>query len=128
MPELMRVHFRQPGNPGSMVDDVVDARRSHASVAADPELWQVGQSMPFSDPEVAVERLGGLAADRQRPRAAALAQHPDDPLIQVHVIHSHAEDVLPFSVLVDKNGSVVGEITGLETTADWERRIEELLK
>jgi thiol-disulfide isomerase/thioredoxin len=38
------------------------------------------------------------------------------------------QDVLPFSILVDKNGLVVGEITGLETTADWERRIEELLK
>ena len=38
------------------------------------------------------------------------------------------QDVLPFSILVDKSGSVVGEITGLETTADWERRIEALLK
>ena len=38
------------------------------------------------------------------------------------------EEMLPFSILVDKNGIVVGQITGLETTADWERRIEELLK
>jgi cytochrome c biogenesis protein CcmG/thiol:disulfide interchange protein DsbE len=38
------------------------------------------------------------------------------------------EEVLPFSILVDRTGAVVGEITGIETTADWERRIEELLK
>lgn len=38
------------------------------------------------------------------------------------------QDMLPFSILVDKTGTVVGQITGLETTADWERRIEELLK
>jgi len=38
------------------------------------------------------------------------------------------EEVLPFSILIDKTGSVVGEITGIETTADWERRIESLLK
>ena len=38
------------------------------------------------------------------------------------------QDVLPFSVLVDRTGTVVGQITGLETTADWKRRIEDLLK
>jgi thiol-disulfide isomerase/thioredoxin len=38
------------------------------------------------------------------------------------------QDMLPFSILVDRNGVVVGQITGLETTGDWERRIEELLK
>ena len=38
------------------------------------------------------------------------------------------EDALPFSILIDKTGAVVGEITGIETTADWERRIEALLK
>jgi len=38
------------------------------------------------------------------------------------------QEVLPFSILVDRSGTVVGEITGVETTADWERRIEALLK
>ncbi len=36
--------------------------------------------------------------------------------------------VLPFSVLVDKTGTIVGQITGLETTPAWESRIEDLLK
>jgi thiol-disulfide isomerase/thioredoxin len=35
---------------------------------------------------------------------------------------------LPFSLLVDKSGNVVGQITGLETTAGWESHIEGLLK
>jgi hypothetical protein len=34
--------------------------------------------------------LRGLAADRQCPWAAALAQHPDDPLIQIDVVQGHA--------------------------------------
>jgi len=42
--------------------------------------------------------------------------------------HLGYQEVLPFSILVDKSGTVVGEITGIETTADWERRIEALLK
>jgi cytochrome c biogenesis protein CcmG/thiol:disulfide interchange protein DsbE len=42
--------------------------------------------------------------------------------------HLGYQEVLPFSILVDKTGTVVGEITGIETTADWERRIESLLK
>lgn len=38
------------------------------------------------------------------------------------------QGVLPLSILVDRNGMEAGRITGLETTADWERRIEGLLK
>lgn len=36
-------------------------------------------------------------------------------------------DLLPFSVLVHADGTVAGQVTGLKTTADWERRIEALL-
>ena len=42
--------------------------------------------------------------------------------------HLGYQDVLPFSILVDRSGTVVDQITGIETTADWERRIEALLK
>jgi len=38
------------------------------------------------------------------------------------------EGTLPFSLLIDKSGAVVAQITGLETTAGWESRIEGLLK
>jgi hypothetical protein len=51
---------------------------------------QVAQTMPFPGPQVAVERLGGLAADRQHPGPAALAEHPHDPLVQVDVVQRHA--------------------------------------
>ena len=35
---------------------------------------------------------------------------------------------LPFSLLIDKSGTIVAQITGLETTAGWESHIESLLK
>jgi hypothetical protein len=47
--------------------------------------------MPFPGPQIAVQCLRGLAADGQRPRSAALAQHPDDPLVQVDVAEGHAD-------------------------------------
>src|SRR4029453_3958437 len=42
-----------------------------------------------------VERLGGLAADRQRPRPATLAQHPHNPLVQVDIVQGHADTFGP---------------------------------
>jgi thiol-disulfide isomerase/thioredoxin len=38
------------------------------------------------------------------------------------------QDVLPFSVLVARDGTIVSQITGLKTTADWERRIVAILQ
>ena len=38
------------------------------------------------------------------------------------------DDTLPFSILIARDGTIAGQITGLETTADWEKRIEALLK
>jgi hypothetical protein len=58
-------------------------------------MRQVGQSVPVPCPSVAVEGVGGLAADRQRPRAAAPSQHPDDPLVQVDVVQGHASALGP---------------------------------
>jgi thiol-disulfide isomerase/thioredoxin len=36
--------------------------------------------------------------------------------------------LLPFSILVRPDGTVAGQVTGLKTTADWEERIESLLR
>jgi hypothetical protein len=36
VPELMGVHGREASGPGSIVDHLVDARRRHGPVAADP--------------------------------------------------------------------------------------------
>ena len=69
------MHGRQPGGPGPVVDDLVHAGRGHGPVAPDPLVRQVvAQPVLVADPQVAVERLSGLAADRQRPESAALAQ------------------------------------------------------
>jgi len=38
------------------------------------------------------------------------------------------EDTLPFSILVRRDGTIAAQITGIEPTSDWERRIEALLK
>jgi hypothetical protein len=39
--------------------------------------------------------LERFAPDRQCPGSSALTQHPDDPLVQVHVIESHAGTLGP---------------------------------
>ena len=36
--------------------------------------------------------------------------------------------LLPFSILVLADGTVAGQITGLKSTADWEKRIEALIQ
>jgi hypothetical protein len=51
--------------------------------------------MPIPGPQVAIECLSGFAPDRQCPGSSALTQHPDDPLVQVHVIESHAGTLGP---------------------------------
>jgi thiol-disulfide isomerase/thioredoxin len=38
------------------------------------------------------------------------------------------DDTLPFSIFIRRDGIVAGEVTGLETTASWEKRIEDLLR
>lgn len=38
------------------------------------------------------------------------------------------QGLLPFSVLVESDGTITGQVTGLKRTADWERRIEALLQ
>jgi site-specific recombinase XerD len=91
VPKLVRVHFRQPRRSGAVVDDLIDPRGGHGPVAADPEVGQMGEPMLLPSPQVAVERLGGLAADRERPGAAALAEHPHHPLVQVNVVQRHAD-------------------------------------
>jgi hypothetical protein len=62
----------------------------------------VGQPVPFSCPQVAVERLGGLAADRQHLGSAALAQRPDDRLVQVDIVQGHAGALGPAHPGVDQ--------------------------
>jgi thiol-disulfide isomerase/thioredoxin len=36
--------------------------------------------------------------------------------------------LLPFSILVLPDGTIAGQVTGLKTTADWEKRIEALIQ
>src|SRR5215211_6829687 len=76
MPELVRMHSRKPRGPGPVVHDLVDARGSHGSIAADPEVRQVRKSMLLAYPQIAVQGLSGLAAKRERPRSVTLAEHP----------------------------------------------------
>lgn len=44
------------------------------------------------------------------------------------VDHLGYTGVLPFTVLLDKTGTVAGQITGIETTELWEKRLAELIK
>lgn len=82
------VHGRQPSSQGPVVDDLIDARRRHGPVAAKPEMRQVGQAVPLPGPQIAVECLGGLAADRQDAGPATLTQHrlvPRSPSATAHL-------------------------------------------
>jgi hypothetical protein len=74
--------------------------------------------MPFPYPQMAVEGLGGPAADRQRPRSPARAQHPHDPPVQVDIVPGHADALGPAHAGVDQeqNGGGVaaaGEVAPL---------------
>jgi hypothetical protein len=73
VPELMRMYRRQPSGSGPVMEHLIHAGRGHGPVAPDPEMRQVAQPVLVAYPQVAVEGLGGLAADRQRPGSAALA-------------------------------------------------------
>lgn len=44
------------------------------------------------------------------------------------VDHLGYTGVLPFTILLDKTGIVAGQITGIETTESWEKRLAELIK
>jgi hypothetical protein len=58
--------------------------------------------LPWAPGLASMVGLGGLAADRERPRPAALAQHPDDPLVQVDIVQGHADAFGPAHPGVDQ--------------------------
>jgi hypothetical protein len=84
------------------MDDLVDPRGGHGAIAADPQVRQVGQPMSLSRPQVAVQCLGGLTTDRQRPGSSTLAQHPEAPLVQVDIVQGHADALGPAHPGVDQ--------------------------
>jgi len=95
VPELVGMHSRKPRGPGPVVHDLVDARGSHGSIAPDPEVRHVRQSMLLACSQIAVQGLSGLAAKRERPWSVTFAEHPHHPLIQVDVLNGHADALGP---------------------------------
>jgi hypothetical protein len=74
VPELVRMQPREAGRRTSCRDDLVQPRRRHVSSHAEPEVGQVRERMAGPHAPMAVERQGGLAAERHRPGSAALAK------------------------------------------------------
>jgi len=138
MPKLMRMYRRQPSGPGPVMDHLIHAGRGHGPVAPDPKVWQVVQPVLVAYPQVAVEGLGGLAADRQGPGSATLAEHPHDPLVQVNVAESYAGALGPTHPSVDQekdDGGIAaaGEVTtlaGLQQPSQvlWPNHFNRLLR
>ena len=117
--KLVRVHRRQPSSPGPIMNHLIDPRRRHRPIPADPKTSKVCQPVPLPGPKIPVERLGGLTADRQRPGPAALAQHPDNPLVKVDVLQGHTDALGRAHAGVDQqqdDGGVAaaGEVSTLE--------------
>ena len=73
--EVVRMESLQPGLTASPAENLSDARLGDAAELADPQPFQISTRMAGADTEVAVEGLGGPAAERQRALPAALAEH-----------------------------------------------------
>jgi hypothetical protein len=90
MAEMMTEPVRMNGHPALAAtphNHLVDAVRRHRAPVVDPrpQLRPVRLGVPCPDPDVAVEGDGGLVADPDDPRLAALAPDGDLPLPQVNV-------------------------------------------
>src|SRR5947208_89567 len=65
--KLVRVEALDAGVTAAAADHLGDARSGHAAELADPQPLQMGGGVAGTRAEVAVKRLGGLAAKRQGP-------------------------------------------------------------
>jgi hypothetical protein len=67
--------------------------------------------------EVAVERQGGLAAERQGPLPRTLADHPHDVVLEVEVLKAHAEQLGAARAGVQQHHQQRGVAAGVEVLA-----------
>ena len=86
MTEPVRVHGH-PALAAPPGDHLVDAVRRHRPpvVHPQPQMLPPGLGMAGAGPDVAVQAAGGLAADPDNPRPAALAPDRDLPLALVQI-------------------------------------------
>src|SRR6266542_9647 len=89
VPELVGVEAGEPDARAAVGDDLEQARGGHGAGAADPQGGQMGERVAGAQAEVAVESQGGLAAEGDGTRAAALAEDDRDLVVEVEVVGEH---------------------------------------
>src|SRR3954452_19468826 len=68
------------------MDHLIDAGRGHPSALSEPQVGDMSETVPVACPQVPIKRHRRLEPDRQRPRPAALPEHPDEALVKVEVV------------------------------------------
>jgi hypothetical protein len=79
--ELMWVQARESGRSATSRDHLEQPRRRHGPSPAKPEVGQVCEWVAGPHAQIAVQGKGGLAAERDCSRPAALAEHDDDLVV-----------------------------------------------
>src|SRR5690606_1118267 len=82
-----------PGLPSSAPDYVGNPGGGHSPAMPQPQRTGCGVTMSGPGPEVAIERLPRLVAERNYARPAPLAEHDDDAVFEVHIRHAESRDL-----------------------------------
>jgi hypothetical protein len=92
-------------------------RVGEPTLLAEPEPGQPRVLVPGPGPQVSVECLPGLAAERQQALAAALAQHHQHIEVQIDVVQGEADHLFTAGAGVQQQHDQGGVAAGLEAAA-----------
>jgi hypothetical protein len=91
--------------------------RGEPPAEAEPQPGKGGVLVTGASPQVAVQRQGGLAAERQRPLATALAKHQQHVQVEVEVGHPGTHQLGAAGSHVDQQQDQRGVAAVLEALA-----------
>jgi hypothetical protein len=95
VPELVGVQALDAGLPAAPAKDLGDARLGDPAGPAEPQPVQVGVLVVGANSQLAVERLGSAAAERQRPLPAGFAEYVSHLQVEVQIADPHPGDLGP---------------------------------
>ena len=79
--------------PGSSPEHLLHPRSPHPTLPSEPQPRLLSVSMMGPQPEIPVQGLHGPMTDREQPDPLALAGYGDEPLVEVHIRKSHADEL-----------------------------------
>jgi hypothetical protein len=84
--KLVRMQIRKADLPTPAPQHLHDAPRGQPALETKPQPRQRRVLVPAADPEVAIQRLGGPAAERQQAFDPTLGEDADDLVVEVEVV------------------------------------------